>query len=982
MESLISAIRTDGVVAFTGAGTSMPAMPSWKSLIDTLIQDARTQGLIDDAAANDLYEEKDQLYVIDEIYEAAGKSQSKIKVCEIFNSLSDPTDLHVAIISTPFKKFLTLNYDVGLEKAYASAFSEHRGGITTNNDHEVADWMASRAVSNKLPILHWHGIASDARSIVLSSSDYTKFYGEGSTNTGRLQTLFSQERCAMIGFGFTDPFIIQQLHTIMQPLATSSRHFAAIGVPDPSNFNCAFQRRRFASKYKLEVIFYPLSGDQGDNQHAALQDILEQLRTTLVVPTASGTSAQAATPVSLPPANDVPSFRTALFEIGGRRIYCEPNLWMENDGFGDDGTKERKITVAEIIAEPQHCIISAPHEFGLTNLGMRLAGDLRLLDFVVVQRNASEFPNYRKKLSQDADLADFDKIEKSAIIIDNYSSIDHKRLIREIISTFPKTRIIALQRVMPANDIFEDSLDDTNFKSIKLAGLSRTNIRSIIQTISPEWNSDVTSTAVEKVYTDLLQLCIPLTPSNVIIYSSVVCKDGSFVPVSRLHIVEKFVSEALQRASDVYSESFSYINKVDVFSEFCHRLFENSEIDFDLSQWVSFCVSYKKANLVEFDHIELLGDLSNGRIIARFDNRFHFKYRMFFSYFVGKRISSSQRLLEECLATDRHLELDGLVEVLCGTLPDCSDVLINITEKLRQSMNAFYDKYPLQGLDLHREAKWSFTEHEDTVWKAVNEAIEEGPTGAAELDQLKTSVMAERRTLDQKVSIIKFIVSEGTVAISAQQLRSAVESAKFARAEVKLSSTDAYISSVGLTYEVATIFAPLIAERKYVAWNGFAYINLIEDDKTDSSDEARGRMLSRVYAALPTSMASNSSENFGSRKLGQVFLTLFNDKNKQPIYRFIVLALLLRSKPTGWLEVAKDAVRMMKRDELYLKHYLSAALGQIKNEINSSTEVLHLKEFVAAIKLRRDRNVKSLSKPQIENALKQLDDRDFFKPST
>jgi hypothetical protein len=46
MESLISAIETEGVIAFTGAGTSMPELPSWHALIQKLIQDSHKIGLI------------------------------------------------------------------------------------------------------------------------------------------------------------------------------------------------------------------------------------------------------------------------------------------------------------------------------------------------------------------------------------------------------------------------------------------------------------------------------------------------------------------------------------------------------------------------------------------------------------------------------------------------------------------------------------------------------------------------------------------------------------------------------------------------------------------------------------------------------------------------------------------------------------------------------------------------------------------------
>jgi hypothetical protein len=979
MENLIAAIGTEGVVAFTGAGTSIPELPSWHTLVNSLIQGAQESGLIDSPTADALRaEDSDFLYVIDEIYGCAGETQTKIKVCDIFKGLKSPTDSHRAIMSTRFKKILTLNYDVGLEMAHSAVFSSHLANITVRNEHEVHDWNSSHTLGSLPPILHWHGLASDTNSIILSGSDYATFYEKSVTNKNLLRSLFLLERCALVGFGFTDPFIAHQLNSVMQPLPSANKHFAILGVQEGAQFNCVLERRRFASKYKLEVVFYPIRENPTGNEHAALQSILVALQEKCRrcgEPDAEKSSKIVSHPTVT---EDIQSYRSSLFEISGRKIYCEPNLWSQAVSAEGSESNETKVSVAEIVCGSYHCVISAPHEFGLTNLGRRLSGELILLGVVVVQRDATDLPSYRKKILQDIELSKLQNAERSTIVIDNYSPIDHRRLVRELLSCFPQARIIALQRASFGNDVADENPLEASFRFIKLDGLTRSDIRSIIQSLSPNWHSDVTSTAVDKVYTDLLQLCIPLTPSNVIMYASVLCRDESFVPVSRLHIVERFVAEALQRASDAYSESFNYINKVDVLSEFCYKLFEENKFFFDLAQWSTFCRSYKKENLVDFDHIELINDLANGRIISRFNNNFYFKYRMFFSYFVGRRIASDPLLLEHCLQANRHLELDGLVEVLCGTLSDCSEVLTNITDKLERSMETFYQKYPLNGLDFHAQAKWEITDQEDNIWKMIAEKIEEGPTGITELDQLKTSLAAERRTADQTISILNFIVSESSVAIRASQLRTAIESAKNAKAVVKLSSIDSVIRSYALTYEVATIFAPLIAEKKYFSWNGFSYINLIENSKEGTSEEVRARMLRRVLSALPTSMADNASESFGNRKLGQVFLALFKDTTKPAIYRLIVLALLLRSKPSGWLDAAKEMITSMKRDELYLRHCLTRALAQLKNEVNSSNEVAQLREFIAAIKLRRDRNVRSPNKEQISKAIKQLADKNYF----
>ena len=53
-------------------------------------------------------------------------------------------------------------------------------------------------------------------------------------------------------------------------------------------------------------------------------------------------------------------------------------------------------------------------------------------------------------------------------------------------------------------------------------------------------------------------------------------------------------------------------------------------------------------------------------------------------------------------------------------------------------------------------------------------------------------------------------------------------------------------------------------------------------------------------------------------------------------------------------------------------------MRQLRNETNTASEVQGLKEFVATIRLRRDTKVKRPNKTQIEKAVTELDQKDYF----
>ncbi|TCN20325.1 hypothetical protein EV184_1286 [Sinorhizobium americanum] len=138
-------------------------------------------------------------------------------------------------------------------------------------------------------------------------------------------------------------------------------------------------------------------------------------------------------------------------------------------------------------------------------------------------------------------------------------------------------------------------------------------------------------------------------------------------------------------------------------------------------------------------------------------------------------------------------------------------------------------------------------------------------------------------------------------------------------------------------------------------------------------------MQNLVAYALPFSMGRNAADLSGNRKLGQVFLALMDDPLlSKPIKRYIVFCLLIRSKPAGWLNIARKYVSAMKRDDLYLRHMLHVAIKQFKEEINTEAERLELKELIASVRLRREVNIKVPSTGEIKRTIGKLDAGDFW----
>lgn len=965
-EKIVEAIA-QGATAFTGAGTSMPSLPSWSGLTRDLLSEAQAASLLDASVYNSLIVEKDILYVADQLEDAFGRKQFKSRIASIFSSLQQPTPAHDELVKIKFRKYMTLNYDTGLEMAYAKEFREHMSAITARQSAELERWLTEQTYANAKAVLHWHGLTTHAEEVILSGSDYSDFYEASPQNKDNLRQIFRNNSVIMVGFGFQDPFITNQLESVMRVIAAENKHFAILGV-DASTFNEQLERRKYSLKYKMDVLFYPVKADpDGSRDHSALIEVLKAIKSKIG---AESKEQGSSVSIVVKPASEVNSYQGNLFTVGSTQIYCEPNLTR---GDFAAGGKTSHASIADIIELPGNACIVAPHEYGLTTLGKRLNFEIIKQGQKSFFRDASSLPNYRKKLLLDPDIGPFHQGEPFTLIIDNFSPVDHERLAGELFSTFSNIKMILLQRNTQGLSIDSDYREDRSFALFELRGLIRSNIREVASCFVPRQQEDQLTSVVDKVYSDLVQLCIPLTPSNVIMYCSVLYKDGDFSPVSRLQIVDKFISSALQRASDSYTDSFNFSNKVELICRFCYDLFASDQTSFSQQQWTNYCSKYKTETLMNFNDREILSDLIGGGIIKNDLGAFVFRYKMFFSYFVGKYVAARPSIIAKFVDNNNHLELDGVIEVLCGMSTDSTIVLEDLTEKLEEALGNFYGEFPISGTCFHKSVEWTFADDEDEMWESVSKSIEEGPLPGEKVDRLKSSILAERRTVDQKVEIIKFVAFEKNVSMISAQLQRALESALYATAEMKMRATVAVLDELRLAYEVANVLAPMIAERKYVSWNGFGFINLLEDDEIDTDlDEAKKKMLSRVVWNLPGSIVRSAVDRFGSRKLGPVFYSL-HKKTTAGFSDLLLFALLLRSRPEGWMAASSEMIAALRRDDLFLRHALSVTIGQYKNEVNSNIDRQNLKETIAAIKLRRDLGLKKPNTSAIRDAILQIE---------
>ncbi len=212
-------------------------------------------------------------------------------------------------------------------------------------------------------------------------------------------------------------------------------------------------------------------------------------------------------------------------------------------------------------------------------MARRLAADFAAAGKKALLRDASLLPNYKKKLEEGFDEAGFHPGESSTLILDNVDFGRDERLIKEVVGTNCFDRIVVFCRLSlfsTGNSIPIDQLG-MPFKLISLSHLHRSDIRTLATQLFETSDEDAVSAVVEQVYRDLVTLCIPLTPSNVVMYLRVLFREGEFYPLNRVQIVNKYLTEILRRPSDAYRDAFSAKNKMDVLSAFVFDMFSKEK---------------------------------------------------------------------------------------------------------------------------------------------------------------------------------------------------------------------------------------------------------------------------------------------------------------------------------------------------------------------------------------------------------------------
>jgi predicted phosphodiesterase len=637
----------------------------------------------------------------------------------------------------------------------------------------------------------------------------------------------------------------------------------------------------------------------------------------------------------------------------GRMIYVEPRLMTRGQAYSlDEDSAAEPVTIEAMLVSEDSYIVESRAEYGGTSLAKRLIAEFTERGVVAVLKDARELPTYKKKL--EPLFKDVRKSgAKTVIVLDNFDPERDERLIKELSSGEWFDRAIAIyssRGLRPAS--FLDTAETKfSFTTVHLWTCSRDDIRQMTSILFDTEDDVFLSRIVDKVYADLLALCIPLTPSNVIMYLRILHKEGEFHPLNRVDIVGQYLTELLRRPSDAYADSFSAKNKLDVLSAFAFELYQKRQNEFDDRFWLDFCAKYQSATLTEFDSNSLLDELISSRIMVRWSGTIVVKYSFFSTYFLGRYIAHKEAVLGKFIEEQEYLRVPGVVDVITGISSDNTLVVKALTNSLESHLEYFSETYIEAGLDPLEGAIWISDYDDEEFWEKISEKIERGPRPSSEIDEVKTSLLAEARTSVQEISYTKFVEAESSLFYVGRLLSDALRNADDVSGDLKIAALDAVLRSHLVAFQIGAVFAPVLAKKRTFSWGSVTFIDFYRaaEDLNPESVEAKNA----ITVALNREIATSAVRDLGTSKLSGVFKA--REALGKPV-GFMELAnfsCLISAKGQKWAETATKIIERTDKNAFYLRAMLVMLMRELEIEVLQAKDREQLRRLVALVHAKR-----------------------------
>jgi hypothetical protein len=264
---LLDIINEGQAWAFVGAGASMEAgVPGWNKLLEDVVEELAPdvrEMVLEDGRFRKHRDSNDLPKAFSRIAHFAGRDALEEIVRSRTGEVRTPGRVQREIADWPFRGYLTTNYD-GLIEAALRRVGQTGWTPVGNANSELLK------VSGDPTHVVWHvhgalALTPDRAHLVITEDDYEDIYAEDGALLRQIRGLLTNRRLVMIGFGLSDPHVMELLRRIGRFASPVRPIYAFAAIED------ADDRAELLDRHNIDVIPYRVAG----GSHTQLSELLK-----------------------------------------------------------------------------------------------------------------------------------------------------------------------------------------------------------------------------------------------------------------------------------------------------------------------------------------------------------------------------------------------------------------------------------------------------------------------------------------------------------------------------------------------------------------------------------------------------------------------------------------------------------------------------------------------------------------------------------
>jgi len=665
----------------------------------------------------------------------------------------------------------------------------------------------------------------------------------------------------------------------------------------------------------------------------------------------------------------------------GKPIFTEPRLSKMPQSSAIEFDEERDtVSIGALLSCEKSYIIETRSEYGGSTLLGRLATEIKLRGGHAFVGDARHLPNYKKKLREEIVGSHNYGESGITVLLDNVDIERDRKLIAELgqIVEVKRVIVVSTNRGLVPTSTFTTKESGLNFEELHLWTLSRSQVRELAESFFDTDDQELTSSVTQKVYDDLLGLCIPLTPSNVVMYMKILFVDGSFIPLNRVDILQKFLLDSLRKPSDSYTGSFNYKNKIDLIADFAKFLYRQKRGSFTTREWIEYCDNFKSRTLLGFNSTNVLDEIIDAKIFSRSGENIFFKYGFFYSFALGLALNDDNSALEDFLRDKNYTSVADVLDVITALKPNDDRIIDALCDDLKETLENFEREVIDKQFDPLQKALWAVSEkEEEQTWQPITKAISEGPEEPQKIDRLKSSYMAEARTADQKIEIKKFLKLEFSLIIIKQNLMEVLKNVNDVGRDKKVRAYEGLLWSELSAFQVGTLFAPELAKSNFYRWGAMAFIDF--DKAAKDLDPHSSEAFSEVVLSLARAVSRKTRQTLGFQKLGGIFAERALRTKTIGFLELLNFYHIIGARGDGWEDPAEQLLEKVEPGSMYLWMMMRGVMDELQHDVVRLSDRTKLKRLIAYTRAKRSYVVQRPSEKQISQLVEKMSKEELLK---